>query len=449
MARVLRVKRKPEKPALRVWKERISHLQTLYEVGHRINSTFNLEEILQMLTQSMIKDLGFEKSCVVYLDKKGHKPQLSALSGFSPVEFRLVLEQVESLLFPTMSHETVCVQTSRKSSGAWSSFLNQISVQSLLVLPLRIKSQLTGFILAAQKAPMPMDEEDRRFLAMYAAQASTAVDNARLYEELGQSNLTLEEKVQERTRDLIEANERLRSLDQVKSNFIAMISHELRTPLTSIKGFAVTLFKYDKEISEEKRRVYLEVLNEETDRLTRLITELLDISRIESGHVEMLWQMVDVPAMVQKIFDRMRSKAGAVKLEAQFVGEFPRIMADVSKLEQVFVNLLENAIKYSPATGQVRVTGHLSASGIQIEVSDQGPGIPFSEQEKVFDKFYREDNEINRRHPGTGLGLPICRALVNLHGGKIWLDDESGQGCRIQFRMPLNTDKAMIRKEAA
>jgi len=209
-----------------------------------------------------------------------------------------------------------------------------------------------------------LSDAERRFYAMYATQASSAIENARLYEALGQANLTLEEKVQERTKNLVEANERLRELDQVKSNFISLVSHELRTPLTAIKGFIVTLFHYDKEIPAEKRRVYLGVLNEETDRLTRLINELLDISRIESGRMEILWRLVSVPEIVQRVFKTLSVNAKTIRLEHDFSANFPSIVADPDKLEQVLVNLVGNAMRYSPVEGTIKVTGREQEGGV-------------------------------------------------------------------------------------
>jgi signal transduction histidine kinase len=247
----------------------------------------------------------------------------------------------------------------------------------------------------------------------------------------------------------MEANERLRELDQVKSNFISLVSHELRTPLTAIKGFIVTLYHYDKEIPEEKRRVYLSVLNEETDRLTRLINELLDISRIESGRMEIQWRRVELPDIVQRVFDTLSVKANSISLKKDFSPDFPNVVADPDKLEQIFMNLIGNALRYAPASSAVTVTGRKHDGGIIIEVKDEGQGIAFSEQEKSFDKFYRLDNEINRKNPGTGLGLPICRALINLHGGKIWVESEANTGCRFLFTLPINLDKEVNVSERA
>jgi len=422
--------------------QQILQLHALHRIGSTINSTFDLELILSGISESMTKDLDFEKSGIVFLEKNSQKPLQSAYTGFSNTEYRLFLEGFEDLLLPALQQEEVYLQTSAYAPAEWGRFLSTLSVSSLILLPMRIKSRLIGFIVGARThVTVRLSEAERRFYAMYATQASTAIENSRLYEALGQANLTLEENVQERTKNLVEANERLRELDQVKSNFISLVSHELRTPLTAIKGFIVTLYHYDKEIPEDKRRVYLSVLNEETDRLTRLINELLDISRIESGRMEIQWGQVAVPEIVQRVFSTLSVKANTVKLMKDFPSTFPSIVADPDKLEQVLVNLVGNALRYSPPESSIVVTGRRHDNGVILEVKDEGPGIAFTEQEKIFDKFYRLDNEINRKNPGTGLGLPICRALINLHGGKIWAESEVNQGCRLIFTLPLNLDK--------
>jgi signal transduction histidine kinase len=428
----------------------ISQLHALHRIGSIINSTFDLELILSAISESMAKDLDFEKSGIVFLERNSQKPLQSAYTGFSGSEYRLFLESFDELLLPALQQEDVYLQTAAYAPHAWGKFLDSLAVSSLLLLPMRIKSRMIGFIVGARShMTLRLTEAERRFYAMYATQASTAIENARLYEALGQANLTLEEKVQERTKNLVDANERLRELDQVKSNFISLVSHELRTPLTAIKGFIVTLYHYDKEIPEEKRRIYLSVLNEETDRLTRLINELLDISRIESGRMEIQWKLSSLPEIVQHVFETLAVKAGRVNLVKKFPDDFPLVVADPDKMEQVLVNLVGNALRYSPENGTISVSGQRHANGVILEVKDEGPGIDFAEQEKIFDKFYRLDNEINRKNPGTGLGLPICRALVNLHGGKIWVESELRQGCRFFFTLPLNIDRQMLAAEGS
>ena len=152
-----------------------------------------------------------------------------------------------------------------------------------------------------------------------------------------------------------------------------------------------------------------------------------------------------VQDVVQRAFDTLAIKAGSVKLVKNFSENFPDLVADTDKVEQVFINLIGNALKYSPAEGSVTVSGRFHDDGVIIEIRDEGPGIAFTELEKIFDKFYRSDNDTNRKNPGTGLGLPICRALINLHGGKIWAESEPGEGCRFLFTLPLNQDKKIRR----
>jgi signal transduction histidine kinase len=423
--------------------QQIAQLHALHRLGTFINSTFDIEEIMKTVVDSMAKDLDFEKTGIVFLEKKGLKPMQSCYQGFTSAEYAHFLEHYESLIRPALAQEEeVYLQTSTYAPGVWAKLMHALSLSSVMILPMRFKSRVIGFIVACRThVTLRLSDSDRRFYCMYATQASGAIENARLYEALGQANLTLEEKVQERTHSLIEANERLRELDTAKSNFISLISHELRTPLTSIKGFVMMLFHHDKEISDEKRRIYLNVLNEETDRLTRLITELLDISRIESGHIDFKWDRLSVPQLVDRVFEKLGLQAKAIQLQKDFSNEFPEIKADPDKLEQVLMNLVINALRFSPSNGMVAVRGQVMRDGITIEITDQGMGIPFNEQEKIFEKFYRLDNDVNRKNPGTGLGLPICRALVNMHGGKIWVESDTGQGCRFMITLPLNLDK--------
>jgi len=398
----------------------------------------------------MAKDLDFEKTGIVFLEKKGHKPMQSSYLGFTSAEYAHLLEHFNTLIHPALQQEAeVYLQTAAFAPPEWATLLRTLSLSSLLLLPMRFKSQLIGFIVAGRShVTLRLTEPERRFYCMYATQVSAAIENARLYEALGQANLTLEEKVHERTRSLIDANERLRELDTAKSNFISLVSHELRTPLTAIKGFAMMLFHHDKEISNEKRQIYLTVLNEETDRLTRLITELLDISRIESGRIDFKWEALSIPERAQRVFDKLILQAKGLVLIKDFSADFPEVKADADKLEQVLMNLVVNALRFSPAGGQVTVRGRPDRNGVILEITDQGIGIPFSEQEKIFEKFYRLDNDVNRRNPGTGLGLAICRALINLHGGKVWVDSEQGEGSRFLISLPLNLDKASESSEA-
>jgi signal transduction histidine kinase len=418
-------------------------LHALHRVGMLITSSFDMEVILNALAESMVRDLDFEKSGVILLDRQGAKVIQSAYAGFSAREFLYFLDHLGGVLNDsTVGREEFSVQNMTVASPEWREFMQKMSVESMILLPIRIKSDLIGLIMAGHiSAALRLTQAERSFFGMYAYQASTAIENSRLYEALGRANLTLEENVRERTRDLVQANEQLKDLDNEKSNFVSLVSHELRTPLTAIKGFVATLLQYNHDIPEDKRLLYLNILNSETDRLTRLITELLDISKIESGRQEIVWKPVKLPAVTQQVFSALAANAGNVQLVMDFPNDFPQINADVDKLEQVLVNLVSNALRYSPPYGVVSVRGRRYRDGVIVEVRDQGQGIPFGHLEKIFEKFYRIDIDVNRKNPGTGLGLPICRGLLNLHGGRIWAESEEGQGSCFIFTLPFNLDK--------
>jgi two-component system sensor histidine kinase/response regulator len=429
--------------------QQIAQLHALQRLGNSINSTFDIEEILKAVSLSLARELDFEKTGIVFLDGKALKPMQSHYAGFTPAEFAHFLEHYHTLLLPAMQREKeLYLETAAYAAPPWQLLLHRLSLASMMLLPMRFKNRMIGFMVAGRThVTLRLTEPERRFYCMYAAQVTSAIENGRLYEALGQANLTLEEKVQERTRNLIDANERLRELDTAKSNFISLISHELRTPLTAIKGFVMMLFHHDKMISDEKRKIYLSVLNEETDRLTRLITELLDISRIESGRMDFKWEAIAIPEKIEKVFEKLTVASRHITLNKDFPPDFPQVIADSDKFDQVLMNLMMNALRFSPTGGTITVRGRAGKETVTMEIVDEGMGIPFNEQEKIFDKFYRLDNDVNRKNPGTGLGLSICRALLNLHGGKIWVESEAGQGSRFLISLPLNQDKVSGRHE--
>jgi two-component system phosphate regulon sensor histidine kinase PhoR len=235
----------------------------------------------------------------------------------------------------------------------------------------------------------------------------------------------------------------LKNIERMKSAFVAMASHELRTPLTAIKGFISTLI-YDDESAEDRKEFY-SIIDRECDRLTRLINDLLNTARIEAGEsLKPSYSNVDVRTLAQKVIMIQRQSTDAGKrhnLVLDAPEEFPIIVADEDKLDQVITNLMSNAIKYSPNGGDVTV--HLKEEGdnILIGVEDQGMGIPKEHLSKVFDRFHRVHNEDNRKIYGTGLGLFLVKHLVeHLHLGEIWAESEVGVGSTFWARIPKHLD---------
>ncbi|KAA0875144.1 sensor histidine kinase [Nitrincola tapanii] len=250
-------------------------------------------------------------------------------------------------------------------------------------------------------------------------------------------NRRLEQKSEELTRigqELKEANDRLRELDRLKDEFVAMVSHELRTPLTSIRAFAEIL-RDTPDLPATKRQHFLEVIVRESERLSRLIEEILDLARLESGRMTLNLQKLNLVEVVQQTRDAVARlyEDGGVTLTFTHQAQDPWVSADPDRLHQVLINLLENARKFAK-TGAGEVSVSLSQVGrhLRLEVEDNGEGIPESEREKVFEKFHQVEQG-NQARPkgrprGTGLGLPICRGIVAHHGGRLWIDEPADLG---------------------
>lgn len=233
----------------------------------------------------------------------------------------------------------------------------------------------------------------------------------------------------------------IRMIDKMKSSFVAMASHELRTPLTAIKGFVSTLLMDDGFSNEERREFYM-IIDQECDRLTRLINDLLNTSRIEAGEsLKPNYTRVDAKALLEKVVLIQRQSTHKHQIKLDLRSEIPTIIGDEDKLDQILTNLLNNAIKYSPNGGDITVHAVVEDDHLLIGVEDQGLGIPKDHLAKVFDKFHRVNNEDNRKIYGTGLGLYLVKHLVEaVHMGKIWVESEVGKGSTFLVRIPLELD---------
>jgi PAS domain S-box-containing protein len=221
--------------------------------------------------------------------------------------------------------------------------------------------------------------------------------------------------------------------DSQRGELISTLAHELRSPLTSVKGFTSTLLHRWERFTDEQKRAMLATVNMDADRVTRLIRELLDVSRIDAGRLELRRKEFDLAAMASGIVGRFDLQHDGHKFHISFPEEFPRVYADPDKIEQVLTNLVENAVKYSDG-GLVTVTGQVTDTEVEVAVHDQGVGIPADQLPLIFTKFYRRAG--HGAPSGTGLGLFIARGLVEAHDGRIWADSSPDQGTTLRFRLP-------------
>jgi PAS domain S-box-containing protein len=221
--------------------------------------------------------------------------------------------------------------------------------------------------------------------------------------------------------------------DSQRGELISTLAHELRSPLTSVKGFTSTLLHRWERFSDDQKREMLATVNMDADRVTRLIRELLDVSRIDAGRLELRRTEFDLAAMAEGIVGRFDLQHDGHSFRITFPGDFPRVYADPDKIEQVLTNLVENAVKYSDG-GEISVTGLTTDTEVEVAVRDHGVGIPADQLPLIFTKFYRRAG--SGAPSGTGLGLFIARGLVEAHRGRIWADSAPGQGTTLRFRLP-------------
>ena len=214
---------------------------------------------------------------------------------------------------------------------------------------------------------------------------------------------------------------------------VSTVSHELRSPLTSVKGYTSLLLNRWDRLRDDQKRMMLEQVNHDADRVTRLITELLDISRLESGRLVLRRQLVDLQAVVASVLEKVKMEYPELECTVAFPDPFPAVWADPDKVEQVLTNLVENACKYASPKGMT-LDGHLADDHVTVSVRDKGEGFPEHDLAKVFTKFFRR---AETRPSGSGLGLWISRGLVEAHGGQLEASSVPGQGSTFRFTLPL------------
>lgn len=225
-----------------------------------------------------------------------------------------------------------------------------------------------------------------------------------------------------------------RNADEIKATFISIVSHELRTPVALIKGYASTLRRNDARWDKHTINDSLAVIEEEADRLSKMIDDLLDASRLQAGGLSLNQADVSLPNLASRVIERFTSQSPKHKLIADFPQKFPIILGDENRLEQVISNLVSNALKYTP-NGEIKISGTARPDQVILCVSDEGPGIEAKDLPHIFDRFYRSTNAV-KQTKGAGLGLYLARAIVEAHGGHIWADPAPDSGARICFSLP-------------
>ncbi|MEW5719998.1 MAG: ATP-binding protein [Chloroflexota bacterium] len=235
---------------------------------------------------------------------------------------------------------------------------------------------------------------------------------------------------------------RERTADAMKSQLLSTVSHELRTPLAAIKGFATTLLRQDVKWDEATQRDFLRIIEEEADRLTEIIDNLLDMSQIEAGALRIAKEPTQLRQLIREVVDELRMRTEAHYFVVDLPSELPRVLIDPRRIRQVLTNLISNAIKYSPK-GQITISCEIEDEYVVVSVADQGEGIPQEYLGKIFERFFQVDGASTRRVGGSGLGLAISRGIIEAHDGKIWAESVAGRGSTFRFTLPVARDESV------
>ena len=291
--------------------------------------------------------------------------------------------------------------------------------QSAISVPLvRQGVPIGALTIRSYDAAVRFTDEDGHVLTLFADQAVAALTAA---EAFAQQKAAVEE---------------LERLSTAKSDFISIVSHEFRTPLTGIQGFSEMIRDEDLPTADVKE--FASDINKDAQRLNRMITDMLDLDRMESGRMQLYRESVDINTIAREVVDRVRPNAPGHPVTLRLGTQLPSVSADRDKITQVLTNLLSNAVKYSPDGGEIIVTTRLSRDELHISVKDHGMGIPADALEKVFERYSRIESGATRHIQGTGLGLPIVRQIVDMHGGRAWVESTLGTGSDVQFTLPVD-----------
>jgi signal transduction histidine kinase len=406
----------------------VEQLQALGAVGQAVSSTLDLETVLTTIVSRADLLAGADGGGIYEYDEAKQLFHLRATQGFDPV----FVEASRSASIPLGEGAVGQVGVTRQpveipdigDPGAYESRLRDAmtgsGLRAVLAVPLVREGRLLGGLVVARKTPGRFAPEVVDLLRTLAAQSAIAIENARLFSEL-------EDKSRE-----------LEAASRHKSEFLANMSHELRTPLNAIIGFSEVLGERMFGELNDKQAEYIEDILSSGRHLLALINDILDLSKIEAGRMELELSQFDLPAAIGSavILVRERATRHGLALDVAVDDRLGQFVGDERKIRQVLLNLLSNAVKFTPEGGRVALRAAPTGGGVEISVSDTGIGIAAEDQEAIFQEFRQVGTDYARKREGTGLGLALARRFVDLHGGRIWVKSRLGEGSTFTFNIP-------------
>jgi signal transduction histidine kinase len=413
----------------------VDQLTALSEVGRAVSSTLDLETVLTTIVSRAVELSGLDGGVVFEYDDDTeefvHRVATEAGGVLAEARRATRVRKGEGVVGRTAVTREPSQVLDITVPGAYESRLRENLIESgvraILAVPMVREDQLIGCLVVSRNSPGQFPAETIDLLRTFATQSALAIQNARLFRELADKSHQLE------------------VASQHKSEFLANMSHELRTPLNAIIGFSEVLT--DRMFGElnEKQEEYLKDIYASGTHLLSLINDILDLSKIEAGRMELELTDFHLPTALDNALTLIRERAGrrGITLQMNVDSRLGQIQADERKIRQVVLNLLSNAIKFTPEGGRIEVAAVPQDGLVEVSVSDTGVGIAPEDQEAVFEEF-RQVGTAAKKVEGTGLGLTLCRKFVELHGGRIWVKSELGVGSTFTFTIPVRAMKVSL-----
>jgi signal transduction histidine kinase len=443
-------------------------LSILYRLSSELNNILEVDQLLEKLVDLILELIACDRAFVILardgkllpkvIRKRAGVKDHKGLS-ISNTIMSQVLREGKALI-------TEDAQDDERFAGGDSIMFYKI--RSALSVPLKAKDRVLGIVhLDKLTATARFKQEDLQLLALICNQAASLLANAQLFEEVRVTNaelrlakeeilrwnLELEQKVEERTREIAAKSEEILRLNAQKDDLMGMVAHDLRTPITSILGFSDVILQHiDMDAERGRIREDVQIVCRIASEMSALLNDLLDVSKIEAGKITIQRERGSIEPLVLECFNTyvFLSEPKGLKLRLDMVaGSLPAISHDPRRIGQVLNNLLNNAVKFSRANDTVTLGACQAGDTIEISVADTGQGIAVEEVSKVFQRFEQTSTRPINGERGTGLGLAIAKKLVELHGGRIWVDSKKGVGSKFTFSLPLDEPSARsVDKEA-
>ena len=434
-------------------RKQITQLTAVHQTSAAITSTLDLHELMDTVLQLVKSNLGFSRMALMLRHEDRDVAYIAQVAGVSdevaeaaryltiPIkEDGGILAELFIQATPVMAPDINAV--AHRMQPALLELARRVGVQSFVCVPLQTHNQTLGFI-AADRGDQPCSEEDLHILLTIASHVATAIDNARTYANLAQLTQHLEYRIQERTQELSIANERLQDHDRRRTMFVSVASHELRTPMTAIRSFADNMLDGVAGALSDRQKTYLGRIEHNLNRLTRIINQLLDWSRLDMQKEVLRLEPLCIRQISTLVVESLRAVANEKKvtIDIDQPDQLAMIHADRDKLEQILWNLVGNAVKFTPPGGKITVRFEETPDGmVQTCIEDTGCGIPPDQLDRVFNEFSKVSSTMPTSQ-GAQLGLFITKSFIEMHKGGIWAESKLGAGSRFFFTMPIVSDE--------